>query len=230
MALLKHDDVLATKLTADMSDPVSADTMRTLGEPTEASESSVTTTKLNLNTGRMADVLDLLSSERDNKEARRRALDRTLASKRSIADFDRAKKLTAGNMVAVGSHRLCLSVTEHQVACVKIKEEQEQMKKARKRKTEGDLMDKVKALKGKDESTWTTANCKTMLSYKKQKGDPAHAKTIAELKQQWADRKDHPSPKCTPACEPPARDDDQDDEDSDNVTIMRTDGEQAAIM
>ena len=91
-------------------------------------------------------------------------------------------------------------------------------------------MDKVKALKGKDESTWTTANHKTMLSCKQQKGDPAHAKTIAELKQQWADRKDHPSPKYTPAYEPPARDDDQDDEDSDNVIIMRTDGEQAAIM
>ena len=228
-ALLKHDDVLATKLIGDMS----ADTTRTLDEnlhnmATEVSESSVSGNMLNLDTGKVADVLDLLASERDNKEARRRALDRALASQRSIADFDRAKKLTAGKMVAVGSHRLCASVTEHQVAHVKIKEEQEEKRVQRKRKIEEDLMDKVKSLKTKEESNWTTMNYRTMLTYKKQKGDAAHAKTIAGLKRQWSERKDRPSPKHAPVYEQLEGDDDQDDEG--NVIIVRKDGEEAGIM
>ncbi|KAG7345971.1 hypothetical protein IV203_005038 [Nitzschia inconspicua] len=146
----------------------------------------------------MADILDFLSSERDNKEARRRALDRKLQSENAIASFDRTKKLTTGKIVAIGTHCLNKDVTQHQIEYIKIKKEEGQQRNDRKRKAQNEMCLKVAECKSIDESMWTAKHLKTMFTYKKHKEDPSLAKTLTALKDQWNERRNRLSPTYTP--------------------------------
>ena len=56
------------------------------------------------------------------------------------------------------------------------------------------MFNKAAEVRHKDESQWTQADYRTMCSFKKQKDDPALAKSLAELKKQWDERKNRQSP------------------------------------
>lgn len=209
-ALLKHKDVLDTKIRLDESaenvapqdgnESTVAATRHSgnsddpLTELSIASAAAASQNSLNLNNGKIADVLDILASERNNVEARRRALDRRLKSKASIASFDKTKKLTAGKLVAIGRHRLNGDVTRHQVEYVRIKVELEKQRVDRKRKAEQDILTKVAEARSIPESEWKAKHFKTMCAYKKTKTDPALAKKIDGLKIQWEERRHRLSP------------------------------------
>ncbi|KAG7351226.1 hypothetical protein IV203_034733 [Nitzschia inconspicua] len=113
-------------------------------------------------------------------------------------EFDRTKKLTAGKIVAIGTHCLNKDVTQHQIEYIKIKEEEGQQRNDRKRKAQNDLRLKVAECKSIDESMWTAKHLKTMFTYKKHKEDPALAKTLTALKDQWNERRNRLSPTYTP--------------------------------
>ena len=152
------------------------------------------TLDVNTDTGTAAELFDKLLDKKNNDAARQRAREREAAIKwaTSGAVFKNSQ---------VGLHRGAVLENQRLVLAAK---QADESRAARKRKQEI-LNKKAKAQKIRErtEDQWTVSDLKAMCTYKKVKGDPPlkEAKGANErvtLSSWWDDRRDRPSPQCSP--------------------------------
>ena len=175
MALLKNPDVTAT---------------------IDATDKQNLPIQMNVDEGKVAELLDDLNFRQDKQKARRRGAERKRAAQAASSNLDRAEKLTAGKMVRNGKHRLDDDGLASIRRCTQAKKEEAAAKEQRATNVTDKLFDDVAAVRAKGSpSKWTQKDCGTMNKCKKNgRDDTALAKTLPGLKEQWDERKDRPSP------------------------------------
>jgi hypothetical protein len=150
---------------------------------------------LNVTEGPAAEALGKLLSYADTEESKNARKRKREKGAQSQKIYQTTKKMTSGMLYGMGEVRLGKSLAAQErdrvngVNAAQKKTEREAMER------QNAIWDKAQEIKKKAESTWSMPELKTMIQYKKHKGDSAMKKTRGSIADQWNRRKERPSPR-----------------------------------
>jgi hypothetical protein len=207
-ALLVSKEILRTKV-----DSVDTDNDDTATNHTQ----NTCTVTINIGEGTSAAIFDTICDENIKKRAKARVEDRERESMMVRKTLDRTKKLTSGPAFKkghVGLHHDVFHdhlVDYHNGKLMALDEKKKKSKKSMQKRKE--IINKIRE---KPEEKWSITDLNRLLTYKKYKEDPA-LKTASNdrtiLLSWWHDRKNRPSPHCSPLTSDDELDDVHDNRD-----------------
>jgi hypothetical protein len=223
-ALLKSKDLLRTqpkdKTPSKSNDKSTEETPLNVTTPSnDSSGSGLITITINPNHGTAAVVIDVLREAKENEHVKQRMQQRQEENEKIKTNMEISKKLTSGvafskGIVGMHSDKLHDNLCNHKKQ--KMKKEKATAKKSKlalKRK-----IDSITKIREKSEDKYTNNDFCRLLSYKRQKNDPPLKDANNDrdvLLQWWNERKDRPSPTCSPC-----NSDDEDEESVDAEPII----------
>jgi hypothetical protein len=141
-----------------------------------------------------ASILDQLVAKQDKEAQRKRNIEKKHRKNDINHSHDTAKKLMSGVVAATGDHALGPEVLQQVKVNAEDKKTKADLADFKRNTIQVKLHQAAKKVRAKKQKDWNDGHCGRLLQHKKQKGDPAMAKTFEGKKLQYDEQKDRPSP------------------------------------